>query len=34
MKLTKLLDEGIFKIANPIWDNIAKSANAMDYESF
>jgi len=34
MDLTKLSDEELLKIANPIWDDIVKIKNAMDYESF
>ena len=34
MSLLKKKDEEIFKIAEPIWENLVKSSNTKDYGSF
>ena len=34
MSLLEKKDEEIFKIAEPIWDNLVKSSNMKDYGSF
>ena len=34
MSLLKKKDEEIFKIAEPIWDNLVKSSNMKDYGGF
>ena len=34
MSLLEKKDEEIFKIAEPIWDNLVKSSNIKDYGSF
>ena len=34
MSLLKKKDQEIFKIAEPIWDNLVKSSNMKDYGSF
>ena len=34
MSFLKKKDEEIFKIAEPIWDNLVKSSNIKDYGSF
>jgi len=34
MSLLEKKDEEIFKIAEPIWDNLVKSSNKKDYGSF
>ena len=34
MSLVNKKDEEIFKIAEPIWDNLVKSSNLKDYGSF
>ena len=34
MNLLEKKDEEIFKIAEPIWDNLVKSSNMKDYGSF
>ena len=34
MSLLNKKDEEIFKIAEPIWDNLIKSSNMKDYGSF
>ena len=34
MGLLDIKDEEIFKIAEPIWDNLVKSSNMKDYGSF
>jgi hypothetical protein len=34
MRLLEKKDEEIFKIAEPIWDNLVKSSNMKDYSGF
>lgn len=34
MEISKLSDEHIYQLATPVWENMKKGSNAVDYEKF